>query len=224
MLNSILKSRSLKRFIDIFLSILLIGLFLPVIICFAIIIFLQSFENPFYTQYRALTLERKRFKVVKIKTLFSGFHNNNKNVFIKEDLRKYIIPFGKFLRHTGLDELPQLFNVIKGDMSLVGPRPLTIGDLNIIKENNPQLYNLRNTITLKPGLTGYWQIYGKRLEGAKNLIEDDLYYEHNYGVNLDLKIIFATIPLVLFAKHSDAIDFKKDKRETNSCKELSLNE
>lgn len=224
MLNSLLKSRSLKRLVDIILSVVLISIFIPVILIFAVIIFLQSFENPFYIQYRALTLEKKRFKVVKIKTLFSGFHNNYKSVFIKEDLRKYIIPFGKFLRHTGLDELPQLLNVIKGDMSLIGPRPLTISDLNIIKENDFDLYNLRNKITLKPGLTGYWQIYGKRLEGAHNLIENDLFYFENYGFALDIKILFGTIPMVLFAKHSDAIDFKKDKRELVKNEEFSLSE
>lgn len=224
MLNSLLKSRSLKRLLDIVFSIILIIFFLPIIIISAVIIFFQSYENPFYTQYRALTLEQKRFKVIKIKTLFSGSHSKNGNVFIKEDLKKYIIPFGRFLRHTGLDELPQLLNVIKGDMSLIGPRPLTIGDLNIIKETNPQLYNLRNKITLKPGLTGYWQIYGKRLEGAVNLIENDLYYSQKYGLGLDLKILFSTIPMVLFAKHSDAIDFKKTTRKIEKLEKFSLSE
>jgi len=224
MLNFTNKYFILKRLIDFILSIILLAIFTPVVILFAIIIFLQSLENPFYVQYRALTLEKKRFKVIKIKTLYSGFKHTNNKVLIKEDLKKYLIPFGVFLRHTGLDELPQLINVIKGDMSLIGPRPLTIEDLSIIKEENIELYNLRNKITLKPGLTGYWQIYGKRLEGVHNLIENDLFYSANYSLILDLKIMFGTIPLVIFAKHSDAIDFRKVNSKSSIKTELSLND
>ncbi len=211
-----------KRLIDIIFSAILLVIFAPVILLFALIIFIQSKEFPFYSQYRALTLEKKQFKVIKLKTLYSNSISTVKNPLIKMDLKKHLIPFGSFLRHTGLDELPQLINVLKGDMSLIGPRPLTIDDLLLIKKYDIDAYNKRNEINFRPGLTGYWQIYGNRLKGINNLIENDLYYANNQSLILDLKILFATIPMVLFAKHSDAIDFNVDKREVIITEEIYL--
>lgn len=213
-----------KRLFDIVISVILIVILAPIILLFAIIIFIQSREFPFYFQDRALTLEKKRFKVIKLKTLYSNQKTKVKNPFIKLQLKKHLIPFGIFLRHTGFDELPQLINVIKGDMSLIGPRPLTIDDLLLIKNYDIEAYNKRNQIKLKPGLTGYWQVYGDRLQGINNLIEKDLYYATNQSLLLDLKILFATIPMVLFAKHSDAIDFNVDRREVITTKEIIINQ
>ena len=113
--------------------------------------------------------------------------------------------FTKWLRRTGLDELPQIYNVLVGHMSIVGPRPLMLQDLQILEKESPQNYLLRESIKSKPGLTGMWQIFGDRSKGVENLIGLDLFYEAEKSFRLDLKIFFFTIPIVLFAKNSDAI-------------------
>jgi len=213
--------KSIKRIFDVLFSCVLIVLFTPLTIISALIIFFQSYENPFYVQKRSVFLGEKSFKVIKIKTLFSGQATKSSGVLLKQELCKRIIPFGRFLRHTGIDELPQLINVLFGQMSLVGPRPLTFEDLQLIKETEPTLYNKRTEIKLKPGITGYWQVNGDRLKGIKNLIEHDIYYETNFSVLLDVKIILKTIPMVLLAKHSDAIDFGRQKLVKG--KEISVN-
>ncbi|MFH0734689.1 MAG: sugar transferase [bacterium] len=198
-----------KRLFDIFIAIILLILFAPAIIIFAAIIYLQSKEFPFYLQDRCLTLEKHHFKIYKLKTLYNNrVDNKNRGIFIQNDLQRYLIPFGGFLRRSGLDEVPQLLNVLIGQMSLLGPRPFTIRDLTIIKEHHPKLYDLRNTINKKPGISGYWQIFGNRKEGVEDLIKNDLYYSQNASVKLDAELFFRTIPLVLFAMHSDSVMFE----------------
>ncbi len=193
-------------------------LFSPMVMIFAIIIYLQSGEFPFYLQKRSLTLEKRHFNVIKLKTLYSKNRAKIVNtVFIKNELHKYLIPFGKFLRRTGLDELPQLINVIKGEMSLIGPRPLMESDLITIRNNAPELYRLRNILHCTPGITGYWQVFGNRINGIDDLIGCDLLYEQNKSFLLDLQIFIRTIPLVLFAAHADSISFK-DKFEITEYK------
>ncbi len=184
-------------------------MFAPFVTLFAIVIYVQSGEFPFYLQKRSLTLEKRHFNVIKLKTLYSKNKAKVVNtVFIKSELHKYLIPFGKFLRRTGLDELPQLINVIKGEMSLIGPRPLMESDLVAIKNNAPELYSLRNNLNCKPGITGYWQVFGNRLNGVADLIGCDLLYAQNKSFLFDLKVLLKTIPLVLFAAHADAISFR----------------
>ena len=199
----------LKRLFDIFIAIILLVVFSPAILIFAAIIYLQSKEFPFFLQDRCLTLEKHHFKIYKLKTLYdNSIFNVNSEIFIQNDLQRYLIPIGGFLRRSGLDEVPQLLNVLMGQMSLIGPRPFTIHDLTIIKELQPKLYDLRNTINEKPGISGYWQIFGNRKEGVADLIKNDLFYSKNASVMLDAELFFRTIPLVLFAMHTDSITFE----------------
>ena len=108
---------------------------------------------------------------------------------IKNDPR--ITRIGKFLRKYSMDELPQLFNVIKGDMSLVGPRPLPIDQIK--KEDLRQLKRLE----VKPGITGLWQIRGRSDISFSRLVKWDTWYINNWSFWLDLNILFQTIPVVL---------------------------
>jgi lipopolysaccharide/colanic/teichoic acid biosynthesis glycosyltransferase len=95
--------------------------------------------------------------------------------------------------------------VLKGEMSLVGPRPLTISDLEVLKNKYSQYYRDRNLIIVKPGITGMWQVFGNRNEGIENLIVLDLYYEQQTSLSVDLRILLSTILLVIRGKHSDAV-------------------
>ncbi len=113
--------------------------------------------------------------------------------------------FCRWLRKSGLDEILQLINVIKGEMSLVGPRPLTTGDLELLKKSEPELYERRRILNSKPGITGYWQVCGRREDGAFNLIENDEYYERNKSLIMDLKLILKSVVVLLTASHSDSI-------------------
>ena len=119
-------------------------------------------------------LHGKPFNIYKIKTM-----DENENIYW----------WGKFLRQTGLDELPQLWNIIKGDMVLVGPRPLTPWD--------DEKYR-GFTLSVKPGLTGWWQIHG-RVQAHLSFF--DMQYIKDKCLSFDLYIIWKTIPLVVFKKH-----------------------
>jgi lipopolysaccharide/colanic/teichoic acid biosynthesis glycosyltransferase len=98
---------------------------------------------------------------------------------------------GKFLRATGLDELPQIFNVLKGEMSLVGPRPCTVGEFECYAPEQ------RARVNALPGLTGQWQVNGKNRTTFRQMIEMDIFYSRNISLSLDLKIILRTLPAIV---------------------------
>ena len=162
---------------------------------------------PFSHQQRGLTLEGPEFKIYKFRTLKNSklTLKESTHIFEKEDLSGLVTVTGFVLRKTGLDELPQLINVLIGEMSLVGPRPLSLWDLKMMKEDERDLYNRRMCIVSKPGITGYWQIYGNRQKGVPDLVEADELYEKNKSFVFDLFLISMTIPILFFTKHSDAI-------------------
>jgi lipopolysaccharide/colanic/teichoic acid biosynthesis glycosyltransferase len=200
-----------KRLFDLILAILLLILLLPILLIIGLIIFLETGSNPLYIQNRGITVEKEEFKIFKFKTLKhpNRLENNSSQIFIKENLSELVTKSGHFLRTTGLDELPQIINILLGEMSFIGPRPLSHNDLLIMKNTEPVLYSRRQFIASKPGISGFWQIYGNRFQGASNLIELEEYYEKNKSLQFDIFLIFMTIPIVLFAKHSDAIVGKK---------------
>jgi undecaprenyl phosphate N,N'-diacetylbacillosamine 1-phosphate transferase len=183
-----------KRFLDIILSLILIIFLFPVmILLFFLIWFIIGF--PIFKQKRP-GLNNKIFTLYKFKTLYDASKN------IHESKRQNSL--GNFLRKTGLDELPQLFNILKNDMSLVGPRPLLLEYLN--KYSN---YEKKRHL-VKPGITGLAQV-NPELSGVKSWnksIKLDIYYTKNVSFFLDIQILFKTIELILFKKKQYK-DFKK---------------
>jgi len=196
-----------KNRIDFILSavILIVAFPLMLLITFLLMVILKSF--PLIIQKRGITKDNQVFNIYKFRTIKVNSHQeiNSENILFKPNLSQYVPAFCRWLRKTGLDELPQIFNVLKGEMSLIGPRPLSINDLEALKNKYPQYYHVRNLITIKPGITGMWQVFGNRNKGIENLIAFDLYYYERTSFTIDLRILLKTILLVLTGKHSDAI-------------------
>jgi len=207
----------MKRLIDILVSLCLLILCFPIIAASLFLVLLITGENPVFLQERKISLEKNGFKVIKIRTIkssdeFKKLEESHKEIFVKTDYEKFVPKFCKWLRKTGLDEILQVINVLKGEMSLVGPRPLPENELILMQMSEPGYYKRRTKINSKPGVTGYWQAFGDRLLGAENLINFDEKYEKEKSFLLDLKIISKTIIISLSASHSDAIIKEKNKQ------------
>ncbi len=200
----------IKRFFDVFVAIILLIALFPLVIIFSIILFIELGEFPVFVQERGLTLEKHRFKIFKLKTIKTEASHqskliDNNNIFLKPFLSEKISPFAKWLRRTGLDEIPQFINVLMGQMSIVGPRPLMIHDLEILKKDFPEFYEERSKLESKPGITGLWQLFGNRNEGVANLTYLDYLYEKYSSLKLDFILLLHTFPVVTAAKNSDAV-------------------
>jgi Undecaprenyl-phosphate glucose phosphotransferase len=179
----------LKRLIDIAISgTALLGLALP----FLVIAFLIRRGSPgpvFYTQER-MGLDGKAFHVFKFRSMYSGAEDDTGPVWARDDDPR-CTPVGKWLRKLDLDELPQLWNVLRGDMSIVGPRPERPYFVEQFKHRIPQ-YMLRHKV--KAGITGWAQVNGWRGNTSlEKRIEYDLYYIENWSVGLDFKIMWLTV-------------------------------
>ncbi len=175
-----------KRFFDFCLSLVaLIVLFPFLLILTAVSSFVMK-GNPFFTQLRP-GLNEKIFRLIKFRTMTCERDKDGNLLPDEQRLTKY----GKFLRSTSLDELPELINILVGDMSIVGPRPL-------LPEYLP-LYNERQRLrhTVRPGLTGLAQINGRNTLTWEEKFEDDIRYIENVSFTKDMKIIFATVGKVL---------------------------
>ncbi|MGL4999385.1 MAG: exopolysaccharide biosynthesis polyprenyl glycosylphosphotransferase [Cetobacterium sp.] len=187
----------LKRIFDILMS-LGIGLStFPIMIIASIIVKLESMGPIIYSQPRVGENE-KEFLVYKFRSMSVDAEKDGAKWAQKNDPR--VTKFGNFMRKTRIDELPQLFNVIKGDMSFIGPRPERMVFIKELEKTIPH-YGLRHMI--KPGLTGWAQVmypYGATVEDAKHKLEYDLYYIKCYNLFLDLVILFKTLKTVLFGK------------------------
>ncbi len=203
----------MKRLFDIIFATLFFIISLPFLIIFSIIIFLELRSSPIFIQERGLTLDKHRFKILKLRTLKKREknieHKTEQDIFLKPSLVKSVSPFSKWLRKTGLDELPQLLNVIIGNMSLVGPRPLMIEDLETMKKLSPEIYGRRSELQSKPGITGLWQLFGNREEGLIGMIALESLYEKVGSISLDIKLIAYTSTVIIQAKNSDSIFYKE---------------
>jgi sugar transferase (PEP-CTERM system associated) len=187
-----------KRLVDIFFSMLGILLALPLFPLVALLVKLDSPGPALFRQVRAGERGRE-FAILKFRTMRQDAESSTGAVWAqKNDPR--VTRVGRFLRKTRLDELPQLFNVLKGEMSFVGPRPERPEFVEQLSERIPY-YNKRHFV--KPGLTGWAQVcypYGASEEDALEKLRYDLYYIKNYSLLLDLFIVLETIKVVLYSR------------------------
>jgi sugar transferase (PEP-CTERM system associated) len=187
----------LKRILDVIFALLLVILTSPLMLLLLILVRLESRGSAIYRQIRAGENE-KPFTILKFRTMRDDAEKNGAQWAVQNDNR--ITSVGNFLRTTRLDELPQLFNVLRGDMSFVGPRPER-PEFNRNLEKEIPYFSLRHLV--KPGITGWAQVnyrYGASIEDAKQKLQYDLYYIKNYSLWLDLIIVLRTIRVVLGAK------------------------
>jgi len=175
-----------KPLIDILLSIILVLVLLPVIIIITIILLFINNGKPFFFQERP-GLNEKPFKLIKFKSMTDKKDDDGNYL---SDYKR-ITKIGYFLRNNSLDELPQLFNVIKGDLSIIGPRPLRMEYLQLYNEKEKKRHNV------KPGITGWAQVNGRNSISWKQKFELDIYYVDNISFFLDVKIMHLTIKKVL---------------------------
>ena len=184
----------IKRLIDIFISAIGLVVLFPVIVLIGVLIKLTSHGSVFYNQTRC-GHHGDSFRLHKFRTMVADAERHGAQWAQPEDPR--ITPLGRFLRRTRLDELPQMWDVLRGEMSFIGPRPERPDFIEELKREIPY-YDLRHLV--KPGITGWAQIfypYGASVEDAKNKLEFDLYYIKNYSLALDLYILLSTIRVVL---------------------------
>jgi len=190
--------KRIKRLMDIVLSFILIVVTSPATIITAIIIKVDSKGPVFFRQERA-GMNGKVFKMVKFRTMITDAEKHTGPVWSSKDDPR-ITKIGKLIRKVRLDEIPQVFNVLKGDMSFVGPRPERPFFVEKLSQEIP-LYKRR--LKVRPGITGWAQVkhkYDESIEDVKVKLRYDLFYIENMSLRMDFKIIFRTIFVVLFGK------------------------
>lgn len=183
-----------KKIFDVILSIIILIIFFPILLLIIIIISLET-GRPILIKQERYGLYGKIFLMYKFRTMYNNSETNGPLWTVKNDPR--ITKFGNFLRKSRLDELPQLINVLRGEMSIVGPRPERPFFMNKIEEKMPEF---RQRLNVKPGITGLAQImykYTNTVEEAKGKLFYDMEYIKNRSFLFDLKIILKTIPITI---------------------------
>lgn len=180
-------SDTVKRLFDILVGILVGLLLLPVILFIAVLIRVYLGRPVFFRQLRP-GLHGNPFKMIKFRTMKLGFDKNGNLLPDEERMTR----LGTFLRKSSLDELPELWNVLKGDMSLVGPRPLLIEYLPLYSQDQTRRHEIR------PGVTGWAQVNGRNAISWEKKFELDVWYVDNRSFWLDVRILWLTIIKVFF--------------------------
>ncbi|WP_456436986.1 undecaprenyl-phosphate galactose phosphotransferase WbaP [Desulfurobacterium sp.] len=197
-------NRFLKRLFDLTVSILLLPILIPIITIIAILIKFDS-EGPVFFVHNRVGKDGKIIGVIKFRTMYKDAQQRLEKLLAEnEEIRKEwetyfklkndprITKVGKFLRKTSLDELPQIFNVLKGDMSLVGPRPVVKEEIEKYYKDFAQYYYL-----VKPGITGLWQVSGRSDTDYDKRVRLDTWYVLNWSLWLDIIILIKTVKAVL---------------------------
>ncbi len=182
-----------KRGLDTSIALIAFILLSPIFLIIFIILLFINKNKPFFFQERP-GKNGKIFKVIKFKSMTDRKDENGD--FLPFHLR--VTKFGNFIRKLSLDEIPQLLNVLKGDMSLIGPRPLLVQYLSIYNEEQAKRHNV------KPGITGWAQVNGRNAISWKKKFEYDVWYVNNISFFLDVKILFLTLKKVLIREGVNA--------------------
>lgn len=196
----------IKRLMDILVSFVLVIVTLPIVLITALAIKLDSPGPVLYKQER-ITKNQRSFKILKFRSMTQTAEDKTGPVLasFKDDR---ITRVGRFIRATRIDELPQLLNVLKGDMSLVGPRPERPYFVEQFKDLNPY-YSLRHHV--RAGITGYAQVYGKYSTDFNNKLNFDLLYIKNYSLAFDFKLLFQTIKILFDKVSSRGVEEVKER-------------
>jgi len=179
----------MKRLLDLFCSIIILIISSPLIICVGLLVKLKLGSPILFTQKRP-GLNGKPFYLYKFRTMTDERDQWGK-LYPDE---KRLTPFGSFLRKYSIDELPQLINVVKGELSLVGPRPLLMEYLPLYSEEQGKRH------LVKPGITGWAQVNGRNAISWEEKFELDIWYVNNQSLQLDIKILLLTIKKVLLSE------------------------
>jgi exopolysaccharide biosynthesis polyprenyl glycosylphosphotransferase len=191
-----------KRAFDLLASVLLVVVGLPLWIAIAIAIKAGS-RGPVLFHDRRVGLNEREFDMIKFRTMYANAPerqarleeaNEAEGALFKLRNDPRVTPVGRFLRRLSLDEVPQVLNVLRGEMSLVGPRPLPVRDFRLLEPWHRKRYNVL------PGMTGLWQIAGRSDLGFDDLVRLDFYYLENWSIWLDISILARTIPAVIAAR------------------------
>ena len=200
LLGKLTTYKYIKRVLDVFISSILLVVLLPIFMIIAFLIKTES-KGPVFFAHKRIGKNGKEIKILKFRTMVKNaedlikeftpeqMEEFKKNFKLKNDPR--ITNIGKFLRKTSLDELPQLINIIRGELSLIGPRPIVDRELEKY-ENNKEKF-----LSVTPGLTGYWAANGRSNTTYEQRMIMELYYIDNISLKLDLKILFKTVVSVL---------------------------
>lgn len=176
-----------KRLIDFILSLIALIVLSPILLIVAILVRTKLGSPVIFKQERP-GLNEKIFTLYKFRTMTDA--KDEQGNLLSDDIR--LTKFGKLLRSTSLDELPELFNILKGDMSIVGPRPLLVRYLPLYNEHQKHRHDVR------PGFTGYAQCNGRNAISWEEKFDLDVYYTKHVSLLLDIKIILKTVKVVLF--------------------------
>lgn len=176
----------IKRLLDFILSLIALVVLSPIILVIAILVRIKLGSPVIFKQKRP-GLNEKIFTLYKFRTMTDA--KDESGNLLPDDVR--LTKFGKILRSTSLDELPELFNILKGDMSIVGPRPLLVKYLPLYNKNQKQRHDVR------PGFTGWAQCNGRNAISWEEKFDLDIYYVKHLSFFIDVKILFKTVKIVL---------------------------
>jgi sugar transferase EpsL len=193
----------IKRIFDTLISFFALIILSPVLLLISVMVIIKFGWPVFFTQTRP-GFKGRPFKIIKFRTMTNEMDENGE--FLSEELR--ITPFGMWLRSTSLDELPELINVLKGEMSIVGPRPLLMEYLPLYDSFQ------KRRMDLKPGITGWAQVNGRNAIPWPEKFQMDIWYVDNQSLWLDIKIIFLTLKKVISREgisHENEVSMPKFK-------------
>lgn len=208
----------IKRAMDLLFSLLGILILSPILLVCALAIKLYDHGPVFYKQIR-YTIDMKKFTILKFRSMIIDAEKNGPQLTTEQDER--ITPVGRIMRKTHIDELPQLFNILQGNMSLVGPRAERTENVEIYSSMMPEFcYRMK----VKAGLTGYAQIYGKYNTVFTDKLKMDLYYIENFSLFLDFQLLLATIKVIFVKENTEGFENmyllskSSDDEADNNCK------
>ena len=192
--------RYIKRFMDVILATIALVVLSPIFLIIAIAIKIES-KGPVFFKHARIGKNGKIIKLYKFRSMVMNAEKLIKS-FTPEQMKEYkenykltndprITKIGKFLRKTSLDELPQLLNIIKGDLSIIGPRPVITDELKKYGTNTEKF------LSVTPGLTGYWAANGRSCTTYEQRMQMELYYIDNLSLKMDVKVFFKTIEAVI---------------------------